>query len=561
MYRDAVQWSGIRNRIIEQGAPIRQVVRESGVSRSTVRKMLKHPLPGPYAGAGRRRPKLGPHTASIGRLLHENACIPPSARLSVRAIYERIRDEEGFSGTYRTVLSYARSLPPTTALTNQFTCDLLASLEDEARDLLFLMPTNPRLLAEDQPGSIARMRGSRDQARLAAFEWMHTVLQNKIKRDVLRREVGDVAGFDSLLDHLRKGRLSDRNRAMVILASRYGLSERTVCRFLRISRNTIRRYVRTFEEKGPAALFARQIRSSRKFDCEVVKQAVFGLLHQPPSSHGINRTTWIMADLVRILRETGQPVCPHVIQKITTTAGYRWRKARVVLTSIDPRYKEKVAHIQAILSQLGPAEVFFSIDEFGPFAVKMKPGRALTAPGQQRVVPQWQKSRGCLIMTAALELSSNQITHFYSPRKNTAEMIRMLELLIERYGAREKLYLSWDAASWHISKRFQQHVDEHNTAVIMGQPGPIVEAAPLPSGAQFLNVIESVFSGMARAIIHNSDYGSVEEAKAAIDRYFKERNASFLLHPKKAGRKIWGKEREPPVFSEANNCKDPFFFR
>jgi hypothetical protein len=28
------------------------------------------------------------------------------------------------------------------------------------------------------------------------------------------------------------------------------------------------------------------------------------------------------------------------------------------------------------------------------------------------------------------------------------------------------------------------------------------------SGAQFLNVIESVFSGMARAIIHNSDYDS-----------------------------------------------------
>jgi hypothetical protein len=31
---------------------------------------------------------------------------------------------------------------------------------------------------------------------------------------------------------------------------------------------------------------------------------------------------------------------------------------------------------------------------------------------------------------------------------------------------------------------------------------PIVELVPLPSGAQFLNVIESVLSGMARAILH-----------------------------------------------------------
>ena len=70
-------------------------------------------------------------------------------------------------------------------------------------------------------------------------------------------------------------------------------------------------------------------------------------------------------------------------------------------------------------------------------------------------------------------------------------------------------------------------------------------------------MIESVFSGMSRAIIHNSDYKSLDDAKAAIDRHFADRNAHFLRHPSKAGRKIWGKEREPAEFSEANNCKDP----
>jgi hypothetical protein len=81
--------------------------------------------------------------------------------------------------------------------------------------------------------------------------------------------------------------------------------------------------------------------------------------------------------------------------------------------------------------------------------------------------------------------------------------------------------------------------------------------APLPARAQFLNVIESIFSGMARAIIHNSDYKSVDHAKAAIDRHFDDRNRHFLAHPRRAGNKIWGKERVPPRFSEANNCKDP----
>lgn len=86
---------------------------------------------------------------------------------------------------------------------------------------------------------------------------------------------------------------------------------------------------------------------------------------------------------------------------------------------------------------------------------------------------------------------------------------------------------------------------------------PLVELAPLPSSAQFLNVIESVFSGMAKAIIHNSDYQSVNECKLAIDKYFSERNEAFLENPKRAGKKLWGEEVVNPIFKESNNCKDP----
>ena len=62
---------------------------------------------------------------------------------------------------------------------------------------------------------------------------------------------------------------------------------------------------------------------------------------------------------------------------------------------------------------------------------------------------------------------------------------------------------------------------------------------------------------MARSIIHNSDYKTPDDAKAAIDRHFADRNAHFLRHPRSAGKKIWGKERALADFSEANNCKDP----
>jgi transposase len=523
MYSDVAQWSSIRRRILREGVSIQQVVCETGISRKTVRKMLNHSVPKPYRPRDRKYPKLGPHITSIQVMLREKATLPPSASLSVKAIYDRIRTEEGFTGSYDAVKNYVRRITP------DDTCI---------------------------PISVGQRLDRRAHARQAAFNWMRAVLQKEITPDALCLETGDVPDFLTLLRRLYDGRLSDRNRSMVVLASHRGLSSSTVCAFLSIDRKTHGKYLRMYEVGGQAALFARQTKSTRKFDNEAVKQSIFGLLHEPPSNYGINRTTWIMPDLSRVLREKGCPACPHVIRKITKAAGYRWRKARVVLTSADPDYTEKLSHIRLILSKLGPDEAFFSIDEFGPFAVRMQPGRALSAPGEQRVVPQWQKSRGCVIVTAALELSSNQVTHFYSSKKNTAEMIRMMELLIEKYHDRQKLYLSWDAASWHISKRLRQRIEEHNVVVLSGG-GPMVEIAPLPSRAQFLNVIESVFSGMARAIIHTSDYRTLDDAKAAVDGYFADRNAHFFLHPRRAGRKIWSKEREMATFSEANNCKDP----
>ena len=160
-------------------------------------------------------------------------------------------------------------------------------------------------------------------------------------------------------------------------------------------------------------------------------------------------------------------------------------------------------------------------------------------------------------MTAALELSTNQVTHFYSEKKNTAEMIKLLEVLLKEYAGVAKIYFSWDAASWHASKALYRRVEEVNSPEYRAEHRtPLVELAPLPACAQFLNVIESVFSGMSRAVIQNSDYESVEVCKAAIDRHFADRNAFFRANPRRAGRKIWGQENTPSEFSASNNCKD-----
>ena len=87
-----------------------------------------------------------------------------------------------------------------------------------------------------------------------------------------------------------------------------------------------------------------------------------------------------------------------------------------MLTSRDPNYEIKVEKIVKILAGLKGDEAFFSIDEFGPFAVKRRGGRKRVAPGEDYTVPPQQKSKGCLIITAAWNYRV-KMTHFCSTRR------------------------------------------------------------------------------------------------------------------------------------------------
>lgn len=366
--------------------------------------------------------------------------------------------------------------------------------------------------------------------------------------------------FKCFYKYLTNKSLAYKKRGVVILLHLNDKKPLEISSYLKIEKKTIDSYIDKYKSKGLSHLFDFSKNKIKKTDNSLYQEEVFKILHSPPSLYGFNRTSWKLDDIEKTLKENGFSISRPLIRKILKNAGYSMKKARKVLTSNDPHYLEKLKEITSILSSLGPKDKFFSIDEYGPFSIKIQGGATYTKKDEQKSYPQWQKSKGKLIITGALELSTNQMTHFYSDKKNTTEMIKLYDILIEQYKFEHIIYLSWDAASWHISKELKNKVQKNNDQVEQGTiQCPKVKLCPLPSSAQFLNVIESVYSGMSRAIIHNSDYQSCEECKSAIDRHFLERNNYFQKFPKVAGNKIWGKERVKSEFRESNNCKDPFY--
>ena len=80
-----------------------------GLDRKTVRKMLAFSVPPGYRRAGRpRRPKLDPFTGIIDRIVEEDRSSPAKQRHTAKRIFERLRDEHGFTGGYTIVKDYVR---------------------------------------------------------------------------------------------------------------------------------------------------------------------------------------------------------------------------------------------------------------------------------------------------------------------------------------------------------------------------------------------------------------------------------------------------------------------
>ena len=227
------------------------------------------------------------------------------------------------------------------------------------------------------------MQGKVDYAEL------NKTLSDRLEPDVIQQ----------LRDHIIYNPLSSRNRAATIIAYYKGISQTTIATSLFLTLQSVRKYIKLFETEGLEGLFTWGWPRVKKVKNPNYIDAVFSILHEPPSLHGFNRTTWKMKDIRQVISQQGLDVSEGSISKIINNAGYRIRQAKKVLTSDDPDYKEKIKYITDILSNLGEKEKFFSIDEYGPFAIKIQGGRSLMPPGKTKKVPQWQESKGSLIIT------------------------------------------------------------------------------------------------------------------------------------------------------------------
>jgi len=102
-------YARVRRAVQVDGKSEREVAREYGLARETVRKMLQYSIPPGYRRQQpAKRPKLDPWVGVIDAILEEDREQPRKQRHTAKRIYQRLREEHGFSGGYTIVKDYVR---------------------------------------------------------------------------------------------------------------------------------------------------------------------------------------------------------------------------------------------------------------------------------------------------------------------------------------------------------------------------------------------------------------------------------------------------------------------
>ena len=213
MYRNPAQWSKVRHRVLVLGHSIRELSRSEGMSRNTIKKILKHPKPQPYVRPTRTS-IVNHYQDVVADMLLANERRNPRDRYTIADIFRHIRDTHGFSGSYSSVHRSCRSL-----LNPKVTLAIRASIgRSKIADVTFLRASKRyRLRTEVEPNpaniSIQLIHTRHSRQTQEAEQWVESLRRGKLPL----QPCDDAEAQRALLVGVNAPKQRQRNRAISAL--------------------------------------------------------------------------------------------------------------------------------------------------------------------------------------------------------------------------------------------------------------------------------------------------------------------------------------------------------
>ena len=266
---------------------------------------------------------------------------------------------------------------------------------------------------------------------------------------------------------------------------------------------------------------------------------------QKPKHLGYPHELWTIDLLGRHIRKhcevAGHPslskIAGGTISKILSKHVIRPHKVRYYLERRDPEFDRKMIQILIVYKEIemlrseggSETEVVISCDEKpGIQAIESKGPDLPPVPGlHPQINREFEYIRhGTSSLIAGVDLMTGHIHHLVRDRHRSREFIEFLELLHRSYPPEVKIRLVLDNHSAHTSKETRNYLQTVPNRF---------EFIFTPVHGSWLNLIETLFSKMARTVLRHIRVSGKSELRDRIDAYIDELNKAPVVFRWKRG--------------------------
>lgn len=262
---------------------------------------------------------------------------------------------------------------------------------------------------------------------------------------------------------------------------------------------------------------------------------VVALACQKPKDLGYAQELWTTRLLAKHVRKhcvaAGHPNLQHLargtVSKILRAQPVQPHKIEYYLERRDTEFDAKMKQVLHVYRQVelwhkagAPAELtaVLSYDEKpGIQALENTAPDLPPVPGQHAMVGRDHEyvRHGTLSLLAGIDLWNGEVLGLVRDRHRSAEFIEFLRLADAHYPTEARIRMVLDNHSAHISRE---------TRTFLAAVPNRFEFIFTPTHGSWLNLIESFFGKMARALLRGIRVKSKEELKTRIEMYLREVN-------------------------------------
>jgi transposase len=273
------------------------------------------------------------------------------------------------------------------------------------------------------------------------------------------------------------------------------------------------------------------------------KAWVVNLACKKPTDYGYAAEMWTRSALAKHAREYGpaaghdclQKAAKATIQRILDEHPVRPHKMAYYLERRDPEFEKKMEEVLCVYKEVAlqneaaqpddvPSIITVSMDEKpGVQAIKNVAPDILPEPGKQsRMMRDYEYKRlGTLSILATLDLHDGHVIAQVHDKHRSSEFISLLKEMDAHYPAASNIRILLDNHSAHISKETMKY--------LASRPGRFLYVHT-PKHGSWLNLIETLFSKMARTFLKHIRVNSKQELKERILLGIREINDSPVVH-------------------------------